>query len=148
MPVRTGQAIWEGSLKRGKGEMETESGALKASYTFGSRFQQKKGSNPDELIAAAHAGCFSQALALVLGEKGFEPTRIETTAKVTIKDVDGAPTITSSKLTSEAAVPEIEENTFREIASKAKEVCPVSRALGAISVEVDVKLVPESYIVS
>ncbi|MBD3213103.1 MAG: OsmC family peroxiredoxin [Candidatus Lokiarchaeota archaeon] len=122
--------------------------ALNPSYTFGSRFQQKEGSNSDELITVAYAECFSRAFALVLGEKGFEPTRIETLAKLTIKDVDGAPTNTSSKLTSEAAVLEIEESTFREIANKAKEVCPVSRALGAISIEVDLKLVPESFIVS
>ena len=141
MPTRTGKAVWKGSLKEGKGEMETESGVLKNEYSFGTRFQQKKGTNPDELIAAAHAGCFSMALSLILGQEGYTPTEINTTAKVTIEEKGGGFALTTSKLITKAKVPNIEENEFQKIANKAKKGCPVSKALKGLKIELDAKII-------
>lgn len=125
-------AIWEGSVKEGGGTISTETGVLRdAPYGFKSRFEDGKGTNPEELIAAAHAGCFSMALSMMLGEAGSSPERIHTQAAVTIEKKGDALEITSSHLTVSARVPGMEEAKFLEVANKAKEGCPVSKVLNA-----------------
>ena len=131
--TRTGKAFWQGSGKEGKGNLTTQSQVLnKTQYSWTSRFEQGVGTNPEELIAAAHAGCFTMKLSFVLGEAGFTADAIETTAAVTIE----SGTITSSKLTVNAKVPGITKEKFEECAKNAKENCPVSKVLKAeISLE-------------
>lgn len=125
-------AVWEGSVKEGGGTISTETGVLnKAPYGFKSRFEDGKGTNPEELIAAAHAGCFSMALSMMLGEAGATPERIQTQAAVTIEKKGDVLEITSSHLTVSARVPGIDEARFLEIARKAKDGCPVSKLLNA-----------------
>lgn len=125
-------AIWEGSVKEGGGSISTETGVLnKAPYGFKSRFEGGKGTNPEELIAAAHAGCFSMALSMMLGEAGSPPERIQTEAAVTIEKKGDALEITASHLTVSARVPGMDEAQFLEVANKAKEGCPVSKVLNA-----------------
>lgn len=125
-------AIWQGSVKEGGGTISTETGVLRdAPYGFKSRFEDGKGTNPEELIAAAHAGCFSMALSMMLGEAGSPPERIQTEAAVTIEKKGDALEITSSHLTVSARVPGMEEAKFLEVANKAKEGCPVSKVLNA-----------------
>ncbi|MEX0610339.1 MAG: OsmC family protein [Balneolaceae bacterium] len=131
MPVKKAQAIWDGELKTGKGTMEFESGAFKGAYTFASRFEDGVGTNPEELIGAALAGCFSMALSGDLGKQGYKPASVKTDADVSLEMVDGAPTITTIQLTVQASVPEIKDEEFQEIANKTKKNCPVSRALKA-----------------
>lgn len=122
------QAIWEGSVKEGKGKLSTKSKVLKDNqYSYKTRFEDGSGTNPDELIAAAHAGCFAMALSLMLGEEGYEPESLDATAEVTM-DPDQLK-LTKSHLTLKAKIPNIEEDKFQEIANKAKENCPVSKAL-------------------
>jgi len=140
MPVRKAQAVWEKSLKDGNGMIELESGLLKAPYSFSSRFKSGKGTNPEELIAAAHAGCFSMALSLMLTEEGFTPDMIETEAKVKIEKVNGGFKITHIELNTECKVPEIEEAKFKEIAMAAKDNCPVSKALAGTEISLKSKL--------
>jgi lipoyl-dependent peroxiredoxin len=145
MAARTANAVWEGSLQEGRGQMSLGSGAFEGTYSFKSRFEEgDNGTNPEELIAAAHAGCFSMALALVLGQGGNEPESIQTQAKVTLRNVDGAPTITKVALTTRARVPGLDEAAFQEAADAAKESCVVSRALGAID-EITLDASLESY---
>lgn len=123
-------AIWKGGIKDGGGSISTETGALKeASYGFSSRFENGKGTNPEELIAAAHAGCFSMALSLMLGEAGFTPEKIETHAAVTLVSNSSGFQITTSELTVTAKIPGIDNTKFQEIANKAKGGCPVSKVL-------------------
>lgn len=125
-------AIWEGSVKEGGGTISTETGVLKsAPYGFKSRFEDGKGTNPEELIAAAHAGCFSMALSMMLGEAGSPPERIQTQAAVTIEKKGDALEITSSHLTVSARVPGMDKARFLEVANKAKVGCPVSKVLNA-----------------
>ncbi|WP_353147455.1 OsmC family protein [Pollutimonas bauzanensis] len=125
-------AIWKGSVKEGGGTISTETGVLRdAPYGFKSRFEDGKGTNPEELIAAAHAGCFSMALSMMLGEAGSPPERIQTEAAVTIEKKGDALVITASHLTVSARVPGMEKEKFLEIAKKAKEGCPVSKVLNA-----------------
>lgn len=125
-------AIWEGSVKEGGGTISTETGVLKsAPYGFKSRFEDGKGTNPEELIAAAHAGCFSMALSMMLGEAGTPPERIQTQAAVTIEKKGDALEITSSHLTVSARVPGMDKARFLEVANKAKVGCPVSKVLNA-----------------
>ena len=112
--------------------MAVESGAFEGAYSVGSRFEDEPGTNPEELIAAAHAGCFAMALSAALTEAGYEPSRIDASADVTVEQVDGDWAITTIDLTVEAAVPGIEEDEFQEFAAGAKANCPVSRALGAV----------------
>lgn len=130
---RSASAVWQGSLKEGKGTLTAPGGALKnTEYSFGSRFASGAGTNPEELIAAAHAGCFAMALSAALGEAGFTPTRLESSAELSFDNV--APkgwTITASHLTLKAQVPGITPEKFQEIAAKAKANCPVSRVLNA-----------------
>ena len=141
MSVRTSEAVWQGSLKDGKGTMKVGSGAYEGAYTWSSRFEEGKGTNPEELIAAAHAGCYSMALSSGLGKAGFTPTRIHTTAQVTLGQVDGKSRITLIHLESEASVPGIENAAFQEIAEATKTGCPVSAALAAVTITLTARLV-------
>jgi osmotically inducible protein OsmC len=126
MAVRHAEAVWEGTLQEGSGTMKVESGALEARYTRASRFEDEPGTNPEELIGAAHAGCYSMFLSAVLTRNGFTPTRIETRAAV---HIEGGPTITKIELDVEAAVPELDDEMFQQYAEEAKTNCPVSKAL-------------------
>lgn len=129
---RTASAVWQGDLKQGKGTISTESTVLAdAQYSFGTRFENGKGTNPEELIAAAHAGCFSMALSAALGKAGHTPTRIATTAAVSLEQVSGNWTINAVHLDLTASVPGIDQEKFKTIASEAKANCPVSRVLNA-----------------
>ncbi|TRO66525.1 OsmC family protein [Christiangramia sabulilitoris] len=134
---RKGSAIWKGSLKEGKGTVSLESGVLKdAQYSFKTRFENGKGTNPEELVGAAHAGCFSMQLSAFLTEDGFEPDKIETTSEITFEDGE----ITKSHLILNAEVPGINKDQFDKIANKAKESCPLSKLLKAeITLEYDLK---------
>lgn len=141
--MRTSEATatWRGSLAEGRGEFSAASGAFAGEYSFGTRFAGEEGTNPEELIAAAHASCLSMALSLALGEQGHEPEEITTDAACTIREVDGAPTITEMRLRVRGRVPGLDAETFRRAAEGAKEECPVSRALaGNLEVEVDAEL--------
>ena|SRR2546423_791689 len=140
MPTRSADAQWEGTLQEGKGTMRMASGAYQGAYSFVSRFQDGEGTNPEELIAAAHAGCFSMALAAALGRGGHNPKRVQTTAEVSLEKVGEGFKITKSHLRTEAEVPGIDDGTFREIATKAKETCPVSQALAGVDISLDAKL--------
>ena len=132
MPVRSSEAEWRGDLRAGKGTMKLGSGAYEGAYSFPSRFEAGEGSNPEELIAAAHAGCFSMAFAAGLARAGFTPTRIHTTAKVHIEQVPGGFGITRIDLETEGEVPGIDNAKFQEQAEAAKKGCPVSKALAAV----------------
>ncbi|HEX4502564.1 MAG TPA: OsmC family protein [Scandinavium sp.] len=137
---KKGQAHWEGDLKRGKGTVSTESGALSQQpYGFNTRFEGAKGTNPEELIAAAHASCFSMALSLMLSEAGFTATSIDTEATVSLDKVDAGFAITKVALQSKIAVPDIDPGTFDGIIQKAKAGCPVSQVLKA-EITLDYKL--------
>lgn len=129
---RKGSAEWAGGIKDGKGSISTASGALKAyPYGFASRFEGVAGSNPEELIGAAHASCFTMALSLMLGEAGFTATHLATTAEVSLDQADGGYAITASHLTLTATIPGIDQAAFDEIVAKAKAGCPVSKLLKA-----------------
>jgi osmotically inducible protein OsmC len=144
MALSTAEAVWEGGLKDGKGTVKTGSGAIDGAYSFRTRFegaQGTAGTNPEELIGAAHAGCFSMALSAGLGKAGFTPTRIHTTAKVHLEKVGEGFQITRIQLATEAAIPNIDEATFRQQAEGAKKGCPVSQALAGTQIELDAKLV-------
>jgi len=141
MPGRTAKAVWEGSLKEGKGRMTLGSGAFEGQYSFASRFEEGTGTNPEELIAAAHAGCFSMALSASLGNAGFTPTRIQTDANVHMALVGAGMKINKIDLKTEAQVPGIDEQKFQEIADTAKKNCPVSQALAGVEIAMTAKLV-------
>lgn len=129
---RSASAVWQGTLKEGKGTLSSQSGAMKDSpYNFGARFGDEKATNPEELIAAAHAGCFSMALSNVLGKAGFTADRIATTANLSFDNLDGKWTITSIQLDLKAKVPGIDAAKFQECAEDAKANCPISRVLNA-----------------
>jgi lipoyl-dependent peroxiredoxin len=132
MPVRQVDAVWEGSLREGKGTMKLP-GGYEGPYTFVSRFEQGAGTNPEELLGAAHAGCFSMAFSGQLVRAGFTPERIYTTAKVHIEKVGEGFKITKIELNTEAKVPGIDNATFQEKAEAAKQGCPVSQALAGVS---------------
>lgn len=144
MPTRKADAQWNGDLKNGNGTMELGSGAFSGSYSFASRFKVADGTNPEELIGAAHAGCFSMALALELSEAGYDPQSIETQSEVTFEVNDGGPAITGIKLMTEAEVPDIDEETFQKFANGAKEGCPVSKALSGTEISLDATLLAET----
>ncbi len=128
----TGSAGWQGGIKDGRGAISTKSGALKEyPYGFASRFEGKPGTNPEELIGAAHAGCFTMALSLILGEAGLTAERMETTADVTLDKVPDGFAITSVHLTLKAKIPGATTEKFQELAGKAKAGCPVSKLLNA-----------------
>ena len=127
---RQGSATWQGGLKDGKGSISTESGALKAyPYGFASRFEGVPGTNPEELIGAAHAGCFTMALSLILGQAKLTAERMDTTAKVTLEQVEGGYAITAVHLTLKAKIPGADQATFEKLTSMAKAGCPVSKLL-------------------
>jgi osmotically inducible protein OsmC len=129
---KSGSAIWQGGLKDGKGAISTESGALKEyPYGFASRFDGQPGTNPEELIGAAHAGCFSMALSLILGEANLKADRLDTKAVVTLEKVDDGFAITAVHLTLTAKIPGANQATFEELTAKAKAGCPVSKVLNA-----------------
>ncbi len=129
---RHGSAAWQGGLRDGKGAISTESGALKEyPYGFGSRFEGKPGTNPEELIGAAHAGCFTMALSLILSEAKLTAERMDTTAGVTLEKVADGFAITAVHLTLKAKVPGADQAKFEELAAKAKAGCPVSKLLNA-----------------
>lgn len=140
MPQRKANAIWKGDLKGGKGTMKFGSGAFEGAYSFASRFEEGTGTNPEELIGAAHAGCYSMALSNELAQAGFTPESVDTSANVTLEMVDGAPTISKIKLTVKANIPDIDNDEFQEFANGAKENCPVSKALGGVNISVDASL--------
>src|SRR5229473_4020057 len=130
--TRTGSAAWKGGLKDGRGTISTESGALKAyPYGFASRFEGQRGSNPEELIAAAHASCFTMALSLILGEAKLTAQQMNTSAEVTLEQVDGGYAITSVHLTLTAKIPGADQATFEKLAARAKVCCTVSKLLKA-----------------
>jgi lipoyl-dependent peroxiredoxin len=141
MPTRVAEARWEGGLKDGRGEVKTGSGACSGSYSFGTRFESAPGTNPEELIGAAHAGCFSMALSAGLGKAGFTPKSVATKAKVHLEKVTEGFGITKIELETEGDVPEITEGEFQRIAEEAKRGCPVSRALAAVPIELKARLV-------
>lgn len=137
---RTASAVWQGDLKQGKGTLSTGSGALKETpYSFTARFENGAGTNPEELIAAAHAGCFTMATTASLSRAGFVPEKLSTEATLTMEQVDGQWTITRIDLALTARVPGIEPQKFDDIAADAKANCPVSRVLNA-EVTLDAKL--------
>lgn len=132
MPVRTADAQWEGTLADGKGHMRMGGGAYDGPYSFSSRFEDGTGTNPEELIAAAHAGCYSMALSGALGRNETPPTSVSTKAAVTLNKTDAGFRIQKIELTTEAVVPGIDDATFQEIAEATKNGCPVSVALSAV----------------
>jgi lipoyl-dependent peroxiredoxin len=140
MAIRTAKAEWNGNLTEGKGTMALGGGAWQGPYSFQSRFEEAPGTNPEELIAAAHAGCFSMALSGQLTRNGFSPRRIATTAKVQLLKQEAGFAITQIELDSEAEVPGIDAAKFQELAGNAKQGCPVSKALAAVDIKLNAKL--------
>lgn len=140
MAIRKADAIWNGDLKSGKGEVSLGSGAYKGAYSFQSRFEDGAGTNPEELIAAAHSGCFSMALSAALGKAGHNPVSVKTRADVHLEKVGEGFGITRIHLTTEANVPGLDNTEFQKIATAAKENCPVSKALAATPISLDAKL--------
>ncbi len=142
MSVRNADAVWQGNLRQGTGSMKLGSGAFEGPFSFATRFEEEPGTNPEELIGAAHAGCFSMFLSAVLTNAGFPPNRIETSAKVYLEQVDGAPWITKIHLTCRANVPGVDEETFMAQIDASKKGCPVSKALAGVKeITVDAKLI-------
>jgi len=140
MPARTANARWEGGLKDGKGNMRLGGGAFEGQYSFSSRFEEGAGTNPEELIAAAHAGCYSMALSAGLEKAGYSPNSVETEAKVHLSPADGGFTISRIDLVSSADVPGIDDGAFQQAARAAKEGCPVSKALAAVEITLNATL--------
>jgi osmotically inducible protein OsmC len=140
MPVRSAVAVWEGNLKKGKGTVKLGSGAFEGSYSFASRFEKGAGTNPEELIAAAHAGCFSMALSMMLENAGYTIDAIRTIAKVHIDKANEGFKITTIELETEGKVPGIDEATFLKHAEAAKKNCPVSMALTGAQIELQARL--------
>jgi lipoyl-dependent peroxiredoxin len=141
MATRNGSAVWEGTLREGKGTVRLGSGAFEGPYSFASRFEEGQGTNPEELIGAAHAGCFSMALAAGLTKAGYSPARVATTAKVHLGQAGGGFKITLIELETEADVPGIDQQAFQEQAETAKKNCPVSQALAATEITLSATLV-------
>lgn len=141
MITRQSDAEWRGDLKGGAGQIKLGSGVFSGPYNFKSRFEGAAATNPEELLAAAHAGCFSMALSLFLQNANYVATRIHTTASVKLEQVGAGYSITHIQLNLEAEVPNIDENTFMDLAMQAKEGCPVSRVLAAVPIDLDAKLV-------
>lgn len=141
MPTRKASAIWEKGLKDGKGSFKGESGSISGSYSFGSRFENAPGSNPEELLAAAEAACFSMALALGLEKNGTPAEKVETSAACTVEKVGDGFKITTMSLVVNATVPKIDNATFQKIAEGTKDGCPVSQALkGNVAITLTAKL--------
>jgi osmotically inducible protein OsmC len=140
MAIRTSKAQWDGNLQQGRGTMSLGNGAWSGPYSFQSRFEEGAGTNPEELIAAAHAGCFSMAFANALAKKGFEPKRVSTTANVHLTKGEAGFSISTVELKTEADVPGIDPATFQAVAEEAKKGCPVSKALAGTEIKLDAKL--------
>ena len=138
MPERSGTAVWKGNLQEGKGHLTVGDGVFDGPYSFESRFEEGEGTNPEELIAAAHAACFAMAFSDDLASNGHEAESVEVNARVVLKEVDGAPTIARIDLKADGKVPDIDEDEFKRIAEGAKKNCPVSRALASVP-EIDVE---------
>jgi len=138
MPIRTASAIWNGTLKEGAGQMKLGSGAFEGAFSFGTRFEEVPGTNPEELIGAAHAGCFSMFLSALLTKAGYVPTRIATSAKVHLGD---GPRITLIELETQAEVPNLDESVFQEKVAEAKQNCPISKALASVELHVVAQLI-------
>lgn len=139
---RSASAVWHGSLKEGKGTLSTQSGTLdQTQYSFGSRFETGTGTNPEELIAAAHAGCFTMALSMQLTSANMVPDELSTVAVLTMEHTDDGPTVTKIHLTTKARIPHADKDRFDELANKAKEGCPISRLLKAAEITLDAQLV-------
>jgi osmotically inducible protein OsmC len=132
MATRNGSAEWRGDLKGGSGTVTVGEGVFEGQYSFSSRFEEGEGTNPEELIGAAHASCFAMALSLLLSEEGHPPDSVRAQAKVHLRNVDGLPTIARIELEVEGSVPGVDEDGFRSFAEKAKAGCPVSRALAGV----------------
>src|ERR1700730_14104086 len=140
MAIRTGSAVWEGTLKQGKETMKLGSGAFEGPYSFSSRFEEAKGTNPEELIGAAEAGCFSMALSANLSKAGHQPKSVHTIAKVNLEMIGGGPKITSIDLDCEGEVPGIDDAKFKELADQTKKTCPVSVALAGTEIKLNAHL--------
>jgi osmotically inducible protein OsmC len=140
MAVRVASAEWKGNLPKGSGTLETETGAVKGNYSFASRFEEGAGTNPEELIAAAHAGCFSMAFANGLAQAGFDPDSVRTTAKAYLEKGPEGFGISRIELVCEASVPGIDEAAFQEHAQAAKVGCPISKALSATPIDLTATL--------
>ncbi|MCW9708661.1 OsmC family protein [Fodinibius salsisoli] len=136
MPKRKAKSTWNGDLKNGKGKMSFGSGAYEGAYSFKSRFEEGTGTNPEELIGAAHSGCFSMALSADIADAGYSPESVTTSAEVSLE----GGSITTILLKTEASVPDIDEDTFQEIAEGSKENCPVSKALAGVDIKLDASL--------
>jgi len=141
MAVRTGNAVWNGDLKNGTGTVALGSGAFEGAYSFPSRFEEGPGTNPEELIGAAHAGCYSMALANMLASAGTPATEVRTEARVHLGTDDEGAAITKIELVCRAVVPNIDADAFAEHAAKAKSGCPVSKALASVPIDLDAALV-------
>ena len=140
MTVRTAEAEWTGSLREGRGELALESGAFRGPYSFKSRFEDGKDTNPEELLGAAHAGCFTMALTALLAREQLVPTRIHTTARVHIEQSAGGFSIPRIELQTRATVPGIDAGKFAALAADAKQNCPLSKALAGVEITLDAKL--------
>jgi osmotically inducible protein OsmC len=140
MPARTANARWEGGLQQGKGSVRLGSGAFEGAYSFTSRFEDGAGTNPEELIGAAHAGCFSMALTAGLERAGYTPTSVETTARVHLERAEGGFRIPRIELETTAQVPGIDDATFQAQAATAKANCPVSVALAGVDIQLNAQL--------
>ena len=141
MAVRNADAVWEGALKDGKGKMKLGSGAFEGNFSYSSRFEDATGTNPEELLGAAHAGCFSMALSSGLGKAGFTPRSIHTKAQVTLESVEGKSRITHIHLDTEASVPGISNDQFQQIAQATREGCPLSVALSNVPTTLVARLI-------
>jgi osmotically inducible protein OsmC len=140
MSVRQAEAEWKGGLKDGEGSFKSGSGAISGKYSFPSRFEDGSGTNPEELIGAAHASCFSMAFAAGMGKAGFSPRRVHTVAKVHLEKVGEGFAITRIELETEAEVPDIDEAKFQELAEGAKKGCPISKALAGTEISLKARL--------
>jgi osmotically inducible protein OsmC len=140
MVKRISAAVWNGDLKNGHGAMKLGSDTFEGDYSFGSRFEQAPGTNPEELLGAAHAGCFSMALAKSVADEGYEPRRIRTAAEVVLAKTDDGFGITGITLHTEAEIPDMDTDTFRNLAESAKKNCPVSRALAGTRINLEARL--------
>ena len=140
MPARKADAQWEGSLQEGSGTMRLGGGAYEGPYSFKSRFEDGNGTNPEELIAAAHAGCYSMALSGALGRAGHAPTSVQTTASVHLNKTDAGFRVQKIDLVTEAVVPGIDDAAFQDVAKTAKETCPISVLLSSVEITLDATL--------
>src|SRR5690348_6932643 len=132
MPTRNGSAEWRGDLQGGSGEVTVGDGVFQGNYSFASRFEEGEGTNPEELIAAAHAACFAMAFSNILASNGHTPESIKASARVQLRNVDGAPTLAAIELEADGTVPGINDGDFQKFAEEAKAQCPVSRALAGV----------------